>query len=38
LNKTGGLPIDSYTKKILNLYEKGLIDYDVAQQALSVKR
>jgi addiction module RelB/DinJ family antitoxin len=38
LNKTGGLPIDSYTKKILNLYEKGLIDYDVAQQALSVKK
>lgn len=38
LNKTGGLPSDSYTKKILNLYEKGLIDYDVAQQALSFKR
>jgi addiction module RelB/DinJ family antitoxin len=37
LNKTGGSNIDAYTKKILNLYEKGLIDYDIAQQALSIK-
>jgi addiction module RelB/DinJ family antitoxin len=37
LNKTGGSSIDAYTKKILNLYEKGLIDYDIAQQALMIK-
>jgi addiction module RelB/DinJ family antitoxin len=38
LNKTGGSTVDRYTKKILSLYEKGLIDYDLAQQALSIKR
>jgi addiction module RelB/DinJ family antitoxin len=38
LNETGGKPIDAYTKKILNLYEKGLMDYEIAQQALSIKR
>lgn len=38
LNKTGGVTIDSYTKKILNLFEKGLINYDDAQLALSIKR
>jgi addiction module RelB/DinJ family antitoxin len=38
LNETGGKPIDAYTKKILNLYEKGLMDYETAQQALSINR
>jgi addiction module RelB/DinJ family antitoxin len=38
LNETGGKSIDAYTKKILNLYEKGLMDYETAQRALSIKR
>jgi addiction module RelB/DinJ family antitoxin len=38
LNETGGKSVDGYAKKILNLYEKGLLDYETAQQALSVNR